>query len=380
VASPATSAKNAIFNGIPGLRETSQPQVDTFGNVQTREQSPLGTMLNPFKPQASNPSSLTSALGNIRTNPNPTTGKPLSIPTQINKNYPFKNAQGKQQQLTDAQRTRFIKDTGQAAQSQLNAVVNDPGFKSLTPQAQSTAVNKIMSNTRAIAKDNLTVTSGKSSSVTGGTASGGATNSTNKIVTAAQLAIDKTNFTNSGKNYALINGNVYTNDKAGNVTVTPAVTYQYNLGAAKLVADKDAGDLNAWLTTAQSQLQSIVKQLSDPNTDPLTAAKLQNDASTLQTDIAKYTANGDFSTASSSSKMPKVQNYKTSGGSTTKAPKFKTITAKGSKSSYKAPHIARAKSSVSKISFKSSKAPKPPKVGVAAGKALSSKNYPQGEA
>ena len=368
VASPLTSAKNAITNGIPGLREKNQPQVDTFGNVQKREQSPVGTLLNPFKSQASNPSSLTTALGNIRSSANLTTGKPLPIPTQINKNYPYKNAQGKPVQLTDAQRTQFIKNTGQAAQQQLNAVVNDPGFKSLTPQAQSSTVGKIMSTIRSTAKDALTLTGGKSSTPSGSTSSGSTTNSTNKIVTAAQLAIDKTNFTNSGKNYAVIGNNVYTNDKAGNVTVTPVVTYQYNLGAAKLVADKDAGDLNAWMTTAQGQLQSIVKQLSDPSTDPLTAQKLQNDASTIQTDIAKYTAAGGFTSSgssSSSSSQPKVQNYKTSGGSTIKAPKVKAITAKGPKGAYKAPHIAKAKTPSSKLAVKSSKSSKNPGSNVA---------------
>lgn len=194
--------------------------------------------------------------------------------------------------------------------------------------------------------------------------------STTSNLKTAQTAILKDSFKQSGQAYRVVGDNVVTLSSAGNPTVTPKIQYDYNVGAASLIADKSAGNLNAWMSTAQSQLANISNQLSSGNLDPLAAAKLQNDAATIQTDMAKYQSYGGFTKGSSSgsggwgssgsSAKPKIPNFKIAA-STAKAPKVGKISVKASgKTSpkFKTPKVATTKTTGIRVPKLTNKTPK----------------------
>jgi hypothetical protein len=148
------SMKNAVTNGIPGLREHNQSQLDVFGNSLQRNNGVLNAALNPLNPQTSHPSALTTAMGTVH-NATDVNGKNLSIPSQINKKFTVKDASGKTTALTDAQRTQFIQQSGQAAQKQLNQLIGTPAFQNATPAQQSTMMNNVVSGQRDLTKQSF---------------------------------------------------------------------------------------------------------------------------------------------------------------------------------------------------------------------------------
>ena len=121
----------------------------------------------------------------------------------------------------------------------------------------------------------------------------------------ADIAIAKDAFEKSDKNYQVVGGTVFRRDAQGNVTATPKVKYDYQLATATMTKQKNAGDIEGWLKTAQSQLDSINKQLQDPSIDPLDAIALQNDAEALQKAAAKYVGYGGFTKGKSGGKGSK---------------------------------------------------------------------------
>lgn len=159
-------------------------------------------------------------------------------------------------------------------------------------------------------------------------------NESYKTPAAAQLALAKQSFTNSNQAIQTIGNNVLQRTATGGVTVTPQVQYNYQVNSATLTNMKDTGDVQGWLTTAQKQLQNIQNQLNDPSTTPLKALQLQNTASSIQSDAAKYTAYGGFtkpkSTKSSTAAITK--GFKTAKVKAPKAPSFKVAKAKAYKS------------------------------------------------
>lgn len=151
VQSPVTSMKNAITNGIPGLREKNQPQVDVYGNTLPRNAGPVSTYLNPLKPQSSRPSQLVDQLGAIH-NQQDVNGKALTIPTQIAKKYPITLANGQKVPLTDAQRTQFIQQSGQASQAELAQLFNSPDYQNADAATKSKMIGDVVSGQRDVAK------------------------------------------------------------------------------------------------------------------------------------------------------------------------------------------------------------------------------------
>lgn len=149
---------------------------------------------------------------------------------------------------------------------------------------------------------------------------------------AAQKAIAEYSFKQSGDSYKTIGDTVYRKAADGSVTTMTKTAYQYKIGAATLVAQKSADDLDGWLKTAHGQLDSIAKQLQDPSIDPLDAITLQNEADTLQSNIDKYTSYGDFTKpkaakkARSTSNSASTSSFKTAGSN--KTPGIKGISVK----------------------------------------------------
>lgn len=117
---------------------------------------------------------------------------------------------------------------------------------------------------------------------------------------AARKALAESAFKKSGDSYRTVGNTVYRKDAAGNVTTMTKDAYAYKIGAATLIGQKNANDMGGWMKTAKGQLDSIAKQLQDPNIDPLDAQQLQNDADSLQSQIDKYTKYGGFTKGGSS--------------------------------------------------------------------------------
>ncbi len=156
----------------------------------------------------------------------------------------------------------------------------------------------------------------------------GKTNTTDTLKTARN-AIAENALSKSDQSYKVIGDTVYRKGADGKVSETPKVQFDYQVGTATLQAQKNADDVQGYLKTARSQLDSIAKQMLDPSIDPLDRLRLQNDASTLQKNIAKYTEYGGFTKGSSGSSKAKARaaafkaNFKTA--SLTKAPKIKGV-------------------------------------------------------
>lgn len=167
----------------------------------------------------------------------------------------------------------------------------------------------------------------------------------------AQTALAEAQFKQEGISYKTVGDVVYRKAADGTVNTTTKTKFDYQIGTATLTAQKNAGDVQGWLTTANSQLDSIDKQLKDPNIDPLDALTLQNDATALQNNIDKYSGYGGFtkpkSGSSRTSKSAKaITSFKTS--SSGKAPpKPKGVSVRVPKASFKAPKTRKL--SVSKI-------------------------------
>lgn len=360
----ASSPLDSIKSKIPGLRETLPVAQTPFGQPVLNGNPGIGGVTNPLRPTKAISEPVTNELQRLTNNLGTT---PVPVPLPVTKLSGTVNGATKSIPLSKAQQSQFTAAAGPQIHQALSTVINTPGYQTLDDnskaaaltnaktlaenQAKTQAFNQISSNPKAPLQNIST------------------TVSTNTVASAAvqkaQIAADKAAFSTSGSNFQTIDGTVFAKDAAGNVTSTPETTYQYDLGTATLTQQKDAGDLSGYIATAQNQLQLIQKQLSDPTiaVNPLQVTKLQNDASTLQTNIAKYSSYGGF-TSSSSGSSTKIPNFKIAA-SKLKAPKVGKISAnKGS--SFKAPKLAKGSSGkVSKIAIKSSKQ-KTPKLGVAA--------------
>lgn len=110
----------------------------------------------------------------------------------------------------------------------------------------------------------------------------------------ANKAVAKDAFGNSDSNIKVIGEQVLRKDASGNVTTTTKTKYDYQIGTAELTHYKRTEDLAGWTSTAQKQLDSIDKQLKDPNIDSLDAITLQNQADAIISDAQKYQSYGGF--------------------------------------------------------------------------------------
>lgn len=106
------------------------------------------------------------------------------------------------------------------------------------------------------------------------------------------MAIDQ--LKKSGENIKIIGNAVYRKGPDGSVTTTTKTKFDYQIGTATLTQQKRAGDLDGWLETADSQLESIDKQLKDPSIDALEQITLQNQADALIENAQKYMEYGGF--------------------------------------------------------------------------------------
>lgn len=125
----------------------------------------------------------------------------------------------------------------------------------------------------------------------------------------ANEAVAKDAFGDSDQNVKVIGDTVYRKNAAGDVSTMTKTKYDYSIGTQELEKYKRADDMNGWMKTANKQLDSIDKQLKDPNIDPLDAISLQNDAEALMEKMAKYGGQGGFTKGSGGSAMANPYKY-----------------------------------------------------------------------
>lgn len=293
VQSPVTSMKNSITNGIPGLREHNQPQMDVFGNSLPRNNDPFTAAFNPLNPQSSHPSDLTAAMGAIH-NTKDANNKPLPIPVADNKKIQYATTNGPKATLSDAQRTQYVKQSGSAAQAQMNNLIHTPAFTNATPAQQSKMLADIMSGNRNFTTNQLPNSAVK---LTG----------PGKMVARGQTpAIDQT--TGKVSTAANVTGSYKLSD--GSTVIPKDLQTAYSKGTTYLTSSKKSGDFTGYMKTAQDQLANISKQLQDPNISDKKAQQLANEAQALHSDIYKYGSYGAFN------KPKGVQTVKTLANST----------------------------------------------------------------
>lgn len=246
-------------------------------------------------------------------------------------------------------------NTGQGKQSTVSAVANIAGLKVRPDQAQTPAGQKAQTTAQTTQEVNQLkakppegydlrdVGNGKFAYTVNGEVK------TTGNLQTAQRAIAKDSLENSSQSIRVIGDQVYRKKADGTVGAPISKTkYDYQLGASTLTAQKNSGDVSGYIKTAQSQLDSIAKQLKDPSIDPLDAQTLQNQASTLQSNIAKYKTYGGFTKPKTGSRSRGGSGVATTSFKTAKtASAIKRPTGvKVSTPKYTAP---KAKISVSKI-------------------------------
>lgn len=168
----------------------------------------------------------------------------------------------------------------------------------------------------------------------------------------------KTDFKNSGESIRTDGDVVYRRSSNGVVRSVPKTKYDYDVAKATLTQQKKAGDISAWLDTANKQVGNISRQLKDPTIDQLDKLRLQNESVALQGSINKYKSYGGF-TRPKSTKSKRVGSRKSASRRTRGAltTSFKTARTLRSPSlprvsvrkpgSFKAPSVRKL--SVSKI-------------------------------
>lgn len=326
------SIKDVLKSRVPGVRESLPAAPDVLGGKNAGA-NPSGSVfggvmgtLDALKPSASKGQNdpVTQEIDRLVSTLPSTDSPSISAPLRT------QTVNGKKVNLNDQQLADFTGQSGQLIKQGVSSLLNDTSYKSASDTIKANAINDIIKNARAEAKtnvlgDNPTTSSGTPKSV--------------NLTQSAINTVQKASFLQSGKSEMQIGNNVWQLTATG-ATATPKVQYDYSLNTATMTSQKNAGDVQGYLNTAQSQLQNIQKQLADPTTTPLKALQLQNDASTLQTNIAKYQSYGGFTKGSSSSKKYTVPKLKTS---ITKVPKIKVAKAKAPKFSGKPKKISVAK-------------------------------------
>jgi Holliday junction resolvase-like predicted endonuclease len=324
------SVPDALQNATPFARNHLLPKRDVLGNPMPQEPSGAAAYVDLFnsKTPISNP--VVDELSRLSKTDNEATPSKLAKTQTI---------LGNKVKLTPKELDQLEQSSGEPIRQQFSKLIDSKEYQTATDEARQKALNSIVEKARANAKVEL----------------GGGTVSSNsdKLGNSAKLTLAKDAFDKSGKSFQVTGNTVFRRDAEGNVTSTPKVKYDYQLGTATLTNQKSSGDVEGWLATANSQLDSITKQLADPAIDPLDAIKLQNDAASLRKEANKYKEYGGFTKpkvgkASKKLSLPKVT---TSGGSSSLVKGLKVSArkvAKVSVSKYSAPKLPTLKTTAFK--------------------------------
>jgi Skp family chaperone for outer membrane proteins len=189
---------------------------------------------------------------------------------------------------------------GPQIHSDIQALIGTSGYKALPDANKALAINSLLTQDNTAAKEaNATSFQIKPSkpnaaplaplqNLNAGSASGaGAVSNVAKgAISKEQLALDKTQFINSGKQTDTINGQVWEKTASGATHMTP-VDYQYKTSTNQIAQSKTAGDYTGYMSAAQTKLQNIASQLQK-GTSSTNAQSLAKTAASLQKEVSEY--------------------------------------------------------------------------------------------
>ena len=281
------SVGDAIKAGIPFVRDSLLPKRDALGNPLKQEPNGLGAFVDLFNSKTPIKNDVVNELSRLYSVDQSATPSKLQKSQTIN---------GEKKKLSPAELDQLEQATGVPIQQQFKDLMATSSYKNASDELKKKSLDKIVDDVRSQAKTNIT--SGSNTPIT----STSTKSKTTGKLSSAELTLAKDAFSKSDKSYEVVGDKVLRKSADGNVTATPKIKYDYQVGTAQLTQQKNNGDVEGWIKTANGQLESIQKQLKDPSIDPLDAISLQNDAEALQKNIDKYKGYGGFTKPKSGKK------------------------------------------------------------------------------
>ena len=144
------NAGEAIISGIPGLSQTLDAKVDTYGReIENKQTLPLGQMWDALK--ISNSRETNDVIDEVKrlhdVDPN---NKDLQVTPPAQQNNI--SVDGANIKLSDAQKSQLQKDTGEAAVMAMRQVMKSDGYASLTDEQKAKALDKARSEAQTQAR------------------------------------------------------------------------------------------------------------------------------------------------------------------------------------------------------------------------------------
>ena len=166
----------AITSGIPGLSQTLDAKVDTYGQeIENKQTLPLGQMWDALK--ISNSRKTNAVIDEVSRlhSVNPS-NKDLQVTPPVQSGTISVN--GTNVKLTDDQKTQLQKDTGAAALLAMQQVMDSPKYQTLSDAEKATALDKARSDAQKQARkqfietNNITADNNSGTRDSGGSVSG----------------------------------------------------------------------------------------------------------------------------------------------------------------------------------------------------------------
>jgi hypothetical protein len=117
-------------------------------------------------------------------------------------------------------------------------------------------------------------------------------------------------FEDSDKNYEVKDGLVYRRKEDGTAYTTPQNKFESQVRKQQLQSLKATDDVAGWLITAEAEAKDLIRQLNDPNVDPLDRLTIENDIRSLIENIAKYKNYGGFTKPKKAKEAKEPKEYK----------------------------------------------------------------------
>ena len=281
--------------GLPGLRNTLLPKRDVLGKELPNEQSGVKAFIDLFNSKTPSKDSTIKELSRLYSIDQSATPSKLSANQTV---------YGQKLKLTPEQLDAFEGSTGEQVKKALDEILNTSGYKNADDEMKKKIIDGVVSDVRDSGKKGLNI-------------------NTNSLAEKYKSQLQKDQFSNSGKNFQIIDGMVYRKNKDGS-TATPISEDEYNskLYDAQLTSLQNSNDYTSWFDTAKKQYSALTNQMNDPNVDELDKITIQNKLNTLVTSAAKFKSYGGFKKAKVV--KAKVSTAKIKAMKAPKAVKFKS--------------------------------------------------------
>ena len=137
---------NNLKGGIPGVRQTLDPKLDSLGNELPRASSGFDTMFNPLKPSKARGDNLTAELRRLQD------VKEGVMPSDVDAKIKFDGVEAK---LSKQQQAEIKKNAGQATQEGWKRLIETQEYKDLTDEEKKNALSNVASDMAAVAREDF---------------------------------------------------------------------------------------------------------------------------------------------------------------------------------------------------------------------------------